>query len=242
MGGDGGQKLEYHHIHPQATLTGRYTKAEINDLANYAFISARANKKISDRSPADYFPEVGDTELAAHFVPLNLGLRRASAYHRFLVRRRQLLAVAMTKLLDRFRPPWLEDAAVIGSDPLADSELDLSLYQSDWDAGRILATARHDGAEWMATVALPDLDSVLDAASEGLDSDITIGGESVPVHLDGDEMQIPFGPFLVTGTVDAWRTALEGERDDVQPLSKCPAVTTQPWEGDRVPFPVTSID
>ena len=74
IGGDGGQKLEYHHIHPQATLTGRpekYSKAEINDLANLAFISAKANKKISDRSPDEYFPSVGERELSAHFVPLD---------------------------------------------------------------------------------------------------------------------------------------------------------------------------
>jgi hypothetical protein len=50
--------IEYHHIHPQATLKGQYAKGEINDLANLAFISATANKKISDRSPVAYFPEL----------------------------------------------------------------------------------------------------------------------------------------------------------------------------------------
>ena len=55
----------------------KYTQAEINDLANYAFISAKANKKISDRSPADYFPTLGTGELCAHFVPLDVELRDA---------------------------------------------------------------------------------------------------------------------------------------------------------------------
>ncbi len=40
-------KLEYHHIHPRATLKSQYSKAEINDLANLAFISSKANRKIS---------------------------------------------------------------------------------------------------------------------------------------------------------------------------------------------------
>jgi hypothetical protein len=243
LGGSGGQKLEYHHIHPQAALTGRpegYTKAEINDLANYAFISARANKRISDRSPAEYFPSVGEAELAAHFVPLDERLRDASAYRDFLAARRHLLSAAMTALLDRFRPPWL--VGPIAPDPLAGAELDFTVYQSDWDAGRVVAMASHDGTQWSAAVALPDLDSALDAATEGLDSDVTIGGESVPAHLDDDELQIPFGPFLVTGTVDAWRKTVNRERADAQPLSQCPTVEDQPWNGERIQFPVTSID
>jgi hypothetical protein len=96
MGG-GGQKLEYHHIHPQATLTGHangYAKAEINDLANLAFISGKANKEISDRSPVVYFPSLGDDELVAHFVPPDEGLRDAAAYRDFLAARRLLLAQA----------------------------------------------------------------------------------------------------------------------------------------------------
>lgn len=47
----GDRGIEYHHIHPQATLKKGYSRAEIHDLANLAFISARANRKISDRSP-----------------------------------------------------------------------------------------------------------------------------------------------------------------------------------------------
>jgi hypothetical protein len=56
-------------VHPQATLNARYSKGEINDLANLAFISAKANQKISKRSPAAYFPELGSQELAAHRIP-----------------------------------------------------------------------------------------------------------------------------------------------------------------------------
>ncbi len=94
----------------------------------------------------------------------------------------------------------------------------------------------------MATVVVPDLASALEAAAEGLDSDVEIGGESVPVHLDSDEVQVPFGPFLVTGTVEEWLNALDRERADAQPLSQCPSVPRQLWEGERVPFPVTSAD
>jgi len=245
IGGDGGQKLEYHHVHPQATLTGRpekYSKAEINDLANLAFISAKANKKISDRSPDEYFPSVGERELSAHFVPLDELLRHASAYREFLAARRQLLSAAMTRILDRFCPAWLKAAAIAPPDPLAGSELDFTAYLSDWDAGRLVATARHRGMQWTATVGLPDLESALEAAFEGLDSDVVVAGETVPVRMEDDEVRIPFGPFLVTGTVDAWRKTIDRERVDALPLSQIPATEPKPWQGDRLQFPVTSIE
>jgi hypothetical protein len=96
--------------------------------------------------------------------------------------------------------------------------------------------------QWAATVALPDLESALEAASEGLDSDVTVGGEIVPVSMEDDEVRIPFGPFLVTGAVDAWRKVLDSERAEALPLSQSPAPETTPWQGDRIQFPVTSIE
>lgn len=245
LGGVGGQQLEYHHIHPRATLGRRpehYTKAEINDLANLAFISAKANRKISDRSPSQYFAEVGNEELARHFVPLDLQLRDAAAYREFLAARRQLLASAMTSLLDQFCPPWLGQAVATTADPLTGAELDFTLYRSDWDVGRIVATAKQNGSQWAAAIALPDLESALDAAAEGLASDITIGTDILPVTVDDDGARIPIGPFLVTGAIDDWRAMLTHELSAAQPLSQCPVIDTQPWTTERLQFPVTSID
>ena len=80
---DGSYKVEYHHIHPRATLRDDYSKSEINDLANLAFISAKANRKISNRSPADYLTELSDADLRNHFIPTGERLRTASAYPAF---------------------------------------------------------------------------------------------------------------------------------------------------------------
>jgi hypothetical protein len=245
LGGADGQKLEYHHVHPQATLARqaeKYTKAEINDLANLAFISARANKKISDRSPRHYFAEVGNDELAKHFVPIDAQLRDAHVYREFLAARRALLASAMTTLLDHYCPPWLREAASADADPLAGSELAFTVYQSDWDAGRIVATAKHANNQWAATITLPDLESALDAASEGLASDVTVGGEVLPVTVDEDGAQIPIGPFIVTGTVDDWRVLLARERAETLPLSQCPVMDPVPWNAERLQFPVANVD
>ncbi|GGL27976.1 hypothetical protein GCM10014719_31880 [Planomonospora parontospora subsp. antibiotica] len=243
---EGGQKLEYHHIHPQATLKNhpaKYTKTEINDLANLAFISAKANKKISDRSPKKYFtdPGLSQAELAAHFVPYDEALRDADAYREFLTVRRRLLAEAMTELLDRFRPAWMDEAPP-APDPLAGCSLEFTLYQSSWDAGRIVAVAGRDGAAWTGSFGVDDLQAALAAADGGLDSDLEISGETCPVRVEGDAVQVPIGPFAVSGTLDEWRQTIEREKGDALPLSQCPAVTTVPWDGEQLVFPVTGVE
>lgn len=244
-----GQKLEYHHIHPQATLKNhpaKYTKTEINDLANLAFISAKANRKISDRSPRDYFtdpklPSLTEAELGAHFVPYDETLREAGAYREFLGARRRRLAEAMTDLLDRFRPAWMDEAPLV-ADPLADCSLEFVLYQSAWDAGRIIAVAQRDGSTWTGSFGLADLVSALGAADGGLDSDLEISGEVCPLRVEGDSVNLTIGPFTVSGTLDEWRQMVEREKNDALPLSQCPHVAATPWEGDQTVLPVTGIE
>jgi hypothetical protein len=53
---EGGHKLEYHHVFPQALLRrgGGYTKTEINDIANLVFIAGRANRGIGSKRPSEY--------------------------------------------------------------------------------------------------------------------------------------------------------------------------------------------
>lgn len=239
-----GQKLEYHHIHPQTTLrnhSNSYSKAEINDLANLAFISARANRRIGGRSPATYFRTLGSDELSLHFVPLAEELREADAYRRFLTARRALLAEEMTRLLDRFRPAWLDQEGA-SADPIAGSALEFTLYEAPGQSGKLVATALRDGAHWLAMINMSELESAIEDAAEGLDSDFEIAEESVPVRAESDTTEVPIGPFLVTGTADAWQATLERERQDARPLSQCPDVPVTPWQGERVSFPVTSID
>jgi hypothetical protein len=242
---EGTQKLDYHHIHPQATLKNhaeRYTKAEINDLANLAFISGKANRKISQRSPELYFPTVGDDDLRAHLIPLDKQLRDASAYRSFLAARRALLATKMTNLLDRFKPGWL-GAVAEPVDPIAGSVLEFVLYEAPTGDALLAVTARRSAATWVGTVSAVDLENVLSSAASGVDGDLVVGGESVPVQVSDDTIEIPIGPFLVTGSATEWRKVLDREWSDAQPISDYEAVTTPPpWSGDRAMFPVTSVD
>jgi hypothetical protein len=47
-------QLQFHHIVPKALLKkSGYNTREIDDIANLAFIGGRANRRISDTSPAE---------------------------------------------------------------------------------------------------------------------------------------------------------------------------------------------
>ncbi|SCG34891.1 GmrSD restriction endonuclease domain-containing protein [Micromonospora humi] len=237
-------KLEHHHVHPPSTLDdSRFDKAMINDLANLVFISGQANKKINGRSPAEYFQELSDEELRAHLVPLDESLRDPDSYQRFLNARRTLLTDAMNSLLDRFRPSFLDDVTSESADPSAGYSLDLALYGGVRDGGRIVFTASGDGISWTGSASVAEMDSAIDSARvSGIDSDVTISGESVPVETIEDSLQVLIGPFLVTGTPEEWRTVFDRELDTSQPLSALPSVEAKPWDGSAVKFPITSTD
>ncbi len=242
---DGDRRLEHHHVHPVATLEeAGYDKAEINDLANLAFISAKANRKISNKSPKQYFPELGDDELVAHYVPLDEALRGADGYPAFLVARRHLLAKAMTSLLDQFRPDWLDK---LPAGPAATTDglaLRLVLYASAWDPGDVVFTASGPDINWTGSARMPDLEQAVSSAGDaGIDGDVEIAGESVPVQVVENSIEVPIGPFLVTGTGEEWAQVFERERAAARPHG--PDDSTRvgaPWAGERIRFPVTSSD
>lgn len=237
---NGSQAIEYHHIHPQATLKDTYSKAEINDLANLAFISARANKRISNRSPAAYFPEVGDVELRRHFVPLQESLRIAAAYPDFIRERRQLLAQAMTDFLDAFRPSFLAAGPALEA---AERRLIVTIYPSDADpdARVVEFRAEQNSTTWIGTSTLGEIQRFLSDAEAGLTAGLPIDGEVVTVEGGQESIEVPIGPFIVTGGLDDWRAMLARELEQMAE-SGIPATPSGPWAGDRVPIAVAEAE
>jgi hypothetical protein len=70
MGGRGGFSIEYHHVHPRATLSKGYAKAEIKRSGQLGLHFREANKKIRDRSPSKYYLELLEADadaLRSHF-------------------------------------------------------------------------------------------------------------------------------------------------------------------------------
>jgi hypothetical protein len=243
LGGEDGHKLEYHHIHPRATLKDTYSKAEINDLANLAFISAKANRKISDRSPASYFPTLDPSDLAAHLVPLDDALRTAQEYRQFLIARRDLLARAMTQLINRFRPSWLDEVAPTASDDLEGCVVEFIQFDSSWDEPKMLVHAQDHDVEWRALLSASALEEAIAQAESNIATDLEAAGQQLAVRADNESIEMELGPFLVTGTAAEWKAMLERERHDVRPLSQAPTLPDVPaWDGRRRRFPVTASE
>ena len=72
-------QLQFHHIFPKALLKKNgYGTREIDDIANLAFIGGRANRRISDKPPATYIPDLiatnGDQPFTSQCIPTDPAL------------------------------------------------------------------------------------------------------------------------------------------------------------------------
>ncbi|MBP7937533.1 MAG: hypothetical protein KA354_23070 [Phycisphaerae bacterium] len=75
---------------------GTYDKQEINEIANMAVITGRTNRKISNKEPTVYLPDIvaerGEEALTRQGVPLDPAMHRLDNFRGFLEARRQVLA------------------------------------------------------------------------------------------------------------------------------------------------------
>jgi len=95
-------KIEFHHIFPRAYLkTARpdLVRAQVNDIANMAFIGAATNKLISDRPPAEYQAIFDSESLALQQVYIPSGAGYGSDFETFIIRRRQAMAEKLNEFL-----------------------------------------------------------------------------------------------------------------------------------------------
>ena len=96
-------QLQFHHIFPKAVLKSTATTRETDDIANLAFISGKANRKISAKEPALYFPEVqkanGDQPFESQCIPTDPEVLTIERYKAFLVERRRLIAERLNTFL-----------------------------------------------------------------------------------------------------------------------------------------------
>jgi hypothetical protein len=99
--------IQWHHIIPKSLLkesTFGYETGEINEIANMAFITGQTNRRISNKSPAVYLPEViasqGADALVSQGVPNDPALWELENYRQFLDTRRKALAACMNAFID----------------------------------------------------------------------------------------------------------------------------------------------
>jgi hypothetical protein len=96
-------QLQFHHIFPKAVLKSTATTRETDDIANLAFISGKANRKISAKEPALYFPEVQEANSEQPFesqcIPTDPNLLTVERYKPFLAERRRLITERLNAFL-----------------------------------------------------------------------------------------------------------------------------------------------
>jgi hypothetical protein len=146
----------------------------------------------------------------------------------------------MTELLDQRRPNWVQtstDEVVAEND---ERSLALSLYDSPWNV--LVFEATVGSAHYATSLAIDDVERLLTDAGNGLASSISIGEEVVEHGPDAAELQLPIGPFLVTGPIDDWRAVLERERKDIAIPDGGGPPEGEAWEGGREPFAVLDSD
>jgi hypothetical protein len=96
--------IEHHHIFPKTLLKkAGYSTAEINQIANLAFVAGGTNRKLFTKPPDEYLPDIaesrGEKALEAHCIPLDRELWRLDAFPRFVEARRSALAKAINNFI-----------------------------------------------------------------------------------------------------------------------------------------------
>lgn len=112
----GNYQLESHHIFPKSRLyddlydsKSYMARKRVNEIANRAFITAKGNKRLSNKLPENYLPEVKDKHPVAldkQFIPENEKLWKLENYEDFLANRRQKIATAINDFMNSLvKPP-----------------------------------------------------------------------------------------------------------------------------------------
>jgi hypothetical protein len=95
-------RIEFHHIFPKAFMKKarpNLEAADVDDLANLAFISAKTNKDIRDRAPSEYAADYDTELLAVQLVTFEDGTDDPREFERFLDLRRTAIAERLNRFL-----------------------------------------------------------------------------------------------------------------------------------------------
>lgn len=99
-----GTGLQVHHIFPKSLLYKHgYTKAEVNAIANFTFLTQETNLKVSNKDPQQYLEEYSQKHPGAvesHWIPMDRNLWKMENYPDFLAARRILLAKKANEFLE----------------------------------------------------------------------------------------------------------------------------------------------
>jgi hypothetical protein len=107
------QPLDLHRIFPRDALYAyRYSRPEVNAIANYAFVTPQTWPFIANRNPADYLEELASKHpgvLQSHWIPTDRSLWSIENYREFLKARQALMAETANAFLNGLREGTLPE-------------------------------------------------------------------------------------------------------------------------------------
>jgi len=118
-------RIESHHIFPKSRLyneggySGTDSEAQkiVNEIANRAFLTQKANLKTGKSLPSEYLPLIKQNypkALSAQFIPISLELWNLDRYEDFLNERRKLISDAINNFLDNLKTEQKEEIISLG--------------------------------------------------------------------------------------------------------------------------------
>ena len=224
--GQDASAIQVHEMFPKHALAkAGYSRAEVNAIANFAFLTPSSAMSLHGLDPAAYLGSFEPDALRSQWIPTDPKLWQVENYPQFLAARRELLAEAANSFLDELLAgtrPWerLEQIAVSPETDESDARAAQIAALVDELVGMGYAKPALD-----AEIADPETGKPL-AVAEAFWSDGLQPGQGSPVvlELDPDEADIPRLTELgceVFTSVDALRGYVQrrnevasGERDD----------------------------
>ncbi|MEW2636347.1 DUF262 domain-containing protein [Streptomyces sp. NPDC048389] len=197
--------LQVHHIFPKARLYEHgCSRAEVNAVANFCFLTQDTNLRIGAKKPAEYLEEVEARvpgALATQWIPMDRELWRVERYPEFLAARRELLASAADSFLKALHdgPSPVELAT---TSELIPSQRAVTVADTEDEEIPGLRELLSEIAD--AGLAAPDLDSEVSDPRSG--AAITIAAAYWPQGLQ-EEVGAPV--VLAPDTTAEEQTALE---------------------------------
>jgi len=147
--------LQIHHIFPKRLLRKhKYSRPQINAIANFTFITQEANLKISAKEPVEYLEAIETRYpgvIASHWIPMDRELWKVENYPDFLAARRDLLAQAANEFLESLFYGKLPEKVV--SPEVSERKLALVPGSIDSDEEEQLL---NECNKWVAEQGLPE--------------------------------------------------------------------------------------
>jgi hypothetical protein len=185
--------VQVHEIFPKPALAqAGYTRAEVNQIANFAFLTPSSAISLASRDPADCLGSLDPAALRSQWVPGDPALWRIENYREFLAARRELLAAAANTFLGQLHDgtrPWTRLEPIAVSPEVDETDARAAQVRSLVDelVGMGYARPAID-----AEIADPETGRPL-AVAEAFWSDGLQPGQGSPVvlELDPDEADLP---------------------------------------------------